>query len=49
MAHAGLIRAAADDARLILGRDAGLTSDRGRAVQVLEALFDWRSGRPSGD
>jgi ATP-dependent DNA helicase RecG len=49
MAHAGLIRAAADDARLILGRDPGLTSDRGRAVQVLEALFDWRSGRPSGD
>ncbi|MBB5659650.1 ATP-dependent DNA helicase RecG [Brevundimonas halotolerans] len=49
MAHAGLIRAAADDAQLILGRDPGLTSNRGRAVQMLEALFDWRSGRPSGD
>ena len=48
-AHASLIRAAADDARLILGRDPALTSERGRAVQVLEALFDWRASRPAGD
>jgi len=45
--HRDLLRAAADDARLILNRDPKLESPRGRAVQVLEALFDWRDGRTS--
>ncbi|HEV2082690.1 MAG TPA: ATP-dependent DNA helicase RecG [Brevundimonas sp.] len=45
--HRDLLRAAADDARLILGRDPDLQSPRGRALQVLEALFDWRDGRTS--
>jgi ATP-dependent DNA helicase RecG len=36
--------AAADDARLILHRDPKLESPRGRAVQVLQALFDWKPG-----
>jgi len=44
VAHRDLIRAAADDARLILARDADLTSPRGQAVKVLQALFDWRAG-----
>ncbi len=42
VAHRDLIATAADDARLILARDPGLESPRGRAVQVLQALFDWR-------
>ena len=41
--------AAADDARLVLGRDPDLTSPRGEAVRVLEALFDWRNDRPGID
>ncbi len=45
VAHRHLIAAAADDARLVLARDPGLTSPRGKAVRVLQALFDWR---PSG-
>ncbi len=45
--HRDLLRVAADDARLILSRDPSLTGGRGRAVQVLEALFDWRDGRTS--
>jgi ATP-dependent DNA helicase RecG len=45
--HRDLLLAAADDARLILNRDPKLESPRGRAVQVLEALFDWREGRTS--
>jgi len=49
MRHRELILAASDDARLILNRDPGLTSERGKAVQVLEALFDWRADRPSAD
>ncbi|MGH7023995.1 MAG: helicase-related protein, partial [Caulobacteraceae bacterium] len=44
VAHRDLIRAAADDARLILGRDPALESPRGRAVATLQALFDWRAG-----
>jgi ATP-dependent DNA helicase RecG len=48
-AHRNLILAAADDARLILARDPELTSPRGRAVQVLQALFDWRSGEGYAD
>jgi ATP-dependent DNA helicase RecG len=42
-AHADLIAAAADDASLVLGRDPALTGERGRALRVLEALFDWRA------
>ena len=43
--HADLIAAAADDARLVLSRDPHLTGERGRALQVLEHLFDWRADR----
>ena len=43
-AHRDLIAVAADDARLILGRDPGLASERGRAVLLLQELFDWRPG-----
>ena len=43
-AHAALLPVAADDARLLLARDPGMTSERGRAAAVLEALFDWRPG-----
>jgi ATP-dependent DNA helicase RecG len=43
-AHRDLIAAAADDARLILARDPELTSERGRAVALLQSLFDWRAG-----
>jgi ATP-dependent DNA helicase RecG len=42
-AHRDLLLAAADDARLILARDPDLVSERGRAVRVLQALFDWRA------
>lgn len=41
--HRSLMLAAADDARLIMNRDPDLTSERGRAVQVLEELFDWKN------
>jgi ATP-dependent DNA helicase RecG len=48
MAHRELIAAAADDARLIMARDPRLESPRGRALQVLQELFDWRpGGRPT--
>ncbi|WP_332653242.1 ATP-dependent DNA helicase RecG [Brevundimonas sp.] len=47
--HRELMLAAADDARLVLGRDPDLISPRGQAVQVLEALFDWRNDRPGVD
>ncbi len=47
--HRDLLLAASDDARLVLGRDPDLTSPRGEAVQVLEALFDWRNDRPGTD
>ncbi|MBF0665961.1 MAG: ATP-dependent DNA helicase RecG [Brevundimonas sp.] len=47
--HRELLLAAADDARLVLGRDQDLTSPRGEAVKVLEALFDWRNDRPGVD
>ena len=43
--HRSLLLAAADDARLVLGRDPDLTSPRGEAIKVLEALFDWRTDR----
>jgi ATP-dependent DNA helicase RecG len=41
--HRHLIPMAADDARLILARDPHLTSPRGEAVRVLQALFDWKA------
>lgn len=47
--HRELLLAAADDARLILGRDPDLTTPRGEAVRILEALFDWRNDRPGLD
>jgi ATP-dependent DNA helicase RecG len=40
--HAELIAAAADDARLVLSRPGGA---RAKAVEVLEALFDWRADK----
>jgi ATP-dependent DNA helicase RecG len=42
--HRDLIAAAGDDARLIVHRDPGMTSERGRALQVLQELFDWKAG-----
>ena len=47
--HRSLMLAAADDARLVLSRDPDLTTPRGEAVRVLEALFDWRTDRPGID
>ncbi len=47
--HRSLLLTAADDARLVLGRDPDLSSPRGEAVKVLEALFDWRNDRPGID
>jgi ATP-dependent DNA helicase RecG len=43
-AHRDLIAAAGDDARLIVARDPGLESERGKALRVLQELFDWRPG-----
>ncbi|MFN3584962.1 ATP-dependent DNA helicase RecG [Phenylobacterium sp.] len=43
-AHRDLIAAAGDDARLIVTRDPELTSERGKALQVLQELFDWKAG-----
>ena len=43
-AHRDLIAAAGDDARMIVGRDPALTSPRGKALQVLQELFDWKAG-----
>ena len=47
--HRSLMLAASDDARLVLSRDPDLTSPRGEAIRVLEALFDWRTDRPGVD
>ena len=47
--HRHLMLAASDDARMMLGRDPDLTSPRGEAIRVLEALFDWRNDRPGMD
>jgi ATP-dependent DNA helicase RecG len=43
-AHRDLIAAASDDARLAIARDPQLKSPRGRALQVLQELFDWKAG-----
>ena len=42
--HRDLIAAAGDDARLIVHRDPDLMSERGKALQVLQELFDWKAG-----
>jgi ATP-dependent DNA helicase RecG len=42
--HRDLIAAAGDDARLIVNRDPELKSPRGKALQVLQELFDWKAG-----
>ncbi|MGA0607207.1 ATP-dependent DNA helicase RecG [Phenylobacterium sp. VNQ135] len=42
-AHRELIAAAGDDARLIIARDPELASERGKALQVLQELFDWKA------
>lgn len=48
-AHRDLIAAAGDDARMIVDRDPQLTSERGKALQVLQELFDWRASSPLKD
>lgn len=42
--HRDLIAAAGDDARLIVGRDPDLRGERGKALQILQELFDWKAG-----
>ena len=42
--HRDLIATAGDDARLIVNRDPELKSERGKALQVLQELFDWKAG-----
>ncbi len=42
--HRDLIAVAGDDARLIVARDPELKSERGKALQVLQELFDWKAG-----
>ncbi len=49
IAHRDLIATAGDDARMIVDRDPGLTSERGKALQVLQELFDWRPSSPLKD
>jgi ATP-dependent DNA helicase RecG len=49
IAHRDLIAVAADDARLVLSRDPELKSERGKAIKVLQALFDWRGEQPESD
>jgi len=46
VAHRDLIATAADDARLLLNKDPLLQSPRGKAVQALRALFDWKPEGP---
>jgi ATP-dependent DNA helicase RecG len=42
--HRDLLAAAGDDARLIVARDPELASPRGKALSVLQELFDWKAG-----
>jgi ATP-dependent DNA helicase RecG len=42
--HRDLIAAAGDDARLIVARDPDLASPRGKALRILQELFDWKAG-----
>jgi ATP-dependent DNA helicase RecG len=46
VAHRDLIAVAADDARLLLNRDPQLAGPRGKAMQTLKALFDWKAEGP---
>jgi ATP-dependent DNA helicase RecG len=46
VAHRDLIAVAADDARLLLQKDPQLIGARGKAVQALKALFDWKPEGP---
>jgi ATP-dependent DNA helicase RecG len=46
VAHRDLIAVAADDARLLLNKDPQLGGPRGKAVQILKALFDWKPEGP---
>ncbi len=46
-AHRDLIAMASDDARLLLAKDPELKSERGRAVQLLTELFDWKPAQPT--
>ena len=43
-AHRDLVATAGDDARLMIARDPQLESPRGRAIAVLQELFDWKAG-----
>jgi ATP-dependent DNA helicase RecG len=43
-AHRDLIAIAGDDARLMIVRDPQFQSPRGRALAVLQELFDWKAG-----
>lgn len=47
--HKELIAAAGDDARLIINRDPDLKTERGKALRVLQELFDWRPASPLKD
>jgi ATP-dependent DNA helicase RecG len=49
VAHADLIRVAADDARMILARADDPTFSRREAIEVLRALFDWRYDAGAGE
>lgn len=42
--HRDLIAIAGDDARLVVAQDPGMTGPRGRALQILQELFDWKAG-----
>ena len=46
VAHRDLILVAADDARLVLARDPEFATSRGKALQILRELFDWRADAP---
>jgi ATP-dependent DNA helicase RecG len=41
--HRDLIAAAGDDARMILAREPNLASERGKALRILQELFDWKA------
>jgi ATP-dependent DNA helicase RecG len=46
VAHRDLIAVAADDARLLTQKDPQLAGPRGKAVQILKSLFDWKPEGP---
>lgn len=49
IAHRDLIMVAANDARLIEIQDPQRVSPRGKALDALKALFDWRGDSPIGE